>query len=203
MQCRAHDSVRSRFEQNQPFAAMQRYAGNTGDAALAHRFANDPEGLLSNLVVGDNKIRLIEIDRVDLRSCHEFFYIDRVGAFDIDRGQFLVAYDDVIALCDFIAFDPVIAIDDPSRFIIDILLFEPVPGRALQKVEGNFFLVAGRGEQFNGTRDKRQLEVTFPILPVVACRTSKRNARTRRRPYNAGSAFPVPGSGPFSEPAGQ
>jgi hypothetical protein len=36
-----------------------------------------------------------------------------------------------------------------------------MPGRAIQKVEGNFFLVAGRGEQFNGARDKRQLEVTL------------------------------------------
>jgi hypothetical protein len=78
-----------------------------------------------------------------------------MGAFDFDRGQFLVANDDVIALCDFIAFDPVIAIDDPSRFTIDVLLFEPMPSRAIQKVEGDFFLVACRREQLNRTRDKR------------------------------------------------
>ena len=142
---------------------MEGDAGNTGDAALAHGFANDRESLLADFVVRRNEIAVIEIDRINVRFWHETFYIDRVAAFDLDRGQFLVAHRDVVAFADFVAFDPVLAVDDFPCFTIHILLFEPMPRLAIQKVEGDFVLVAGGGEQGHRTRNKRQLEVTFPI----------------------------------------
>ena len=88
---------------------------------------------------------LVEIDRVRLRPCNEIFYVDRVGAFNFDRGKFRVAHGHVVALADFITFDPVLAVDDRASFRIHILLFEPVSGRAVQKVEGDLLPVAGGG----------------------------------------------------------
>jgi hypothetical protein len=123
---------------------MEYDAGNAGDPALAHGFANDRESLLADFVVRSNETAVIEIDRINVRFWHETFYIDRVAAIDLERSQFLVTNRDVVAFADFVAFDAVLAVDDLPCFTIHILLFEPMTRLAIQKVEGDFLLAPCR-----------------------------------------------------------
>ena len=74
---------------------------------LSHRLADDREGVLADLVVGNDVVRSVEVALVDVRQRDELVDLDGVAAIDLKRFELLVLDSDVDVLLDLIALDDV------------------------------------------------------------------------------------------------
>src|SRR5215475_13848403 len=137
----------SRRSQTHPSAALSNYC----------------ERLLPDVAIGDNVVRAVQIEFVDLFLRHELIDLDRAFAFDRDRLEFLGIDLEVLVLTDLVAFDDVIGVDFFFAVGIDLAVFDPMTGLFVDLMEADFFALRRRGEERDRTRDQRQLEVALPI----------------------------------------
>src|SRR5205814_4354382 len=59
--------------------------------------------------------------------------------------------------------DDVVRFDLAPGLGVDLLVLDPIAGLLVQLVEADLFAFRGGWKQRDRTRDKRQLEVTFPV----------------------------------------
>src|SRR6516165_6821246 len=84
------------------------------------------ERLLPDVAIGDNAVRAVQIELVDLFLRHELIDLDRAFAFDRDRLEFLGIDLEVLVPTDSVAFDDVIGVDFFFGIGIDLAVFDPM-----------------------------------------------------------------------------
>jgi hypothetical protein len=90
-------------------------------ALLADGLADHRERLLSDLTVGHNVIRIVEIELVDFLARHELVNVDHALALDGNRFKFLWVKLEVLPLADFVPFDDVGAFDLVSALGVNLI----------------------------------------------------------------------------------
>src|SRR6516164_11864545 len=108
-------------------------------------------------------IKRVKEALVDLGPRHEAVDLDGMGALDLDRLEFRVLYDEVLALGYFVAAAFVFRGDRLAGLFINELLAQPVASRLVDLPEGDALGRRAGRMQRNRTGDQRQLEIAFPV----------------------------------------
>ena len=120
---RAHQHAAAiRLDKHLPLAARQHDTADTDAPGLFHRLIDHAERLDRDLAVGIDKIRRVEIQRINLVALDEAVEINGLRRFDAQRLQLVVRDDDVLVPLVFVAADDVGALDLLAGFLIDELL---------------------------------------------------------------------------------
>src|SRR5262245_24635111 len=106
---------------------------------LFYSLSNYCERLLPDVAIGDNVVRAVQIEFVDLFLRHELIDLDRAFAFDRDRLEFLGIDLEVLVLTDLVAFDDVIGVHFFFAVGIDLAVFDPMAGLFVDLMEADFF----------------------------------------------------------------
>ncbi len=137
--------------------------GELGDADLAgflHGFHEQFVGLFG-VLLGDEVIRLVEVDGVDGGEVDEVLEFDDSAGLWGDGFDFFVAEDDVFVGGDFVAFDHVFAVDFLAVVGADHLLLEADFVLVVEEVECDAFFAHG-GVEFDGDVDHSEGEGAGP-----------------------------------------
>ena len=89
-----------RLKRHRPLALAQHNAPQRHQGLAAHRLADHRKGALPDRIVDGNVIGRIEEALVDLRTRHKAVDVDRVRARDLDRLQFVVLDEEILAFAD-------------------------------------------------------------------------------------------------------
>src|SRR6267378_1467914 len=152
----AQHTLAARSDRNHMFPGRENDVTKGHHAFLLDCFTNHRESLPADLALGGDIVRSVPIELIDLVPGHELIDLDRVRAPDLNGLQFIVIYLDAVALVDFVALDDVL-------LTIKLAVSNPVSSLPVDLMKSDLLPLRDRREQLNRTRDKRQLEIAFPI----------------------------------------
>src|SRR4051812_24424172 len=111
---------------------------------LANGLSDHREGLLANLTVRHNVVRVVEVELIDLFARHEFVYLDGALALDRDGLRFFWLYLKVLAFADFVAFDDVGTLDLVASLSVNLAILDPVASLLMKLVKADLLSLTGR-----------------------------------------------------------
>ena len=107
------DAFVPRLERQNPLAGPDDDATQRDLAGFLHGGADDAEGLLRQLAVGREEVRVVPVEPVDFVARHEPFDLDGLGALQLVRRDLVVGQQDVFALGDLITLHQLRPLDRP------------------------------------------------------------------------------------------
>jgi hypothetical protein len=120
---------------------------------LANGFPDHGKCLLSNLAVGGDIVRAVQIQFIDFVLWHELIDVDCPLALDGDRFQFLGVELDVLALADLVPLDDVGRLDLVPGLRINPTEFDAVAGALVELMEADLFALRGGWVERDRTRN--------------------------------------------------
>jgi hypothetical protein len=162
-QQRPHQALAARRDGDHVLAAGQHDAADRDHLHLLYDVADDHEGVLADIAVWSDIVRTDVVELVDFAPRHELVDIDRLGAFERDRFQFLVGDLDILAFGDFVSLDDLLRRDFLAALGVDLAVADAVAGGAVDLIETDLLALGGRREQGYRARNQRKPQIAFPI----------------------------------------
>ena len=129
---------------------------------LLHRLADDRKGLRRSLVVRNEEVGTVEIERIDVAPRREFGDLHHMRAFEGQLVDILGLDDDAPALRDLVASGLLIGGHLLSRLLVHHVHLEPMAGLAVELVEVDPGGLRRGWIESDGAIDQRQAKVAFP-----------------------------------------
>src|SRR5579862_10052218 len=159
----AHHALAAGLQRDDVLARSENNFADRHHSLGADGFADYGECLLSDFTVGHDVIGVRQIEIVDLPLGHELIDFDGALALERDGLKLLRLQGDVIALADLVALDDVRGLHVLAGFSVDLAVADAIAGVAIELVKTDLLAPGRRGEQRDGARNKRELEIPLPI----------------------------------------
>jgi hypothetical protein len=130
---------------------------------LGNGITDDSKSILSDLTVGRDVVRRVDIALVDLALWDELVNIDGPRAFNLNGLELLVLDKEIVALADLIASRDVLPRDDTASLGIHVLLLEPVSGLPIDAIEADFFPQRRGRVESDWTGNERKPKIAIPV----------------------------------------
>ena len=125
--------------------------------------ADDRVGVVPHLAVRHEIVGPDDVTLVDILPRHELVDLDRMGTFEGNVVQFVLADLDVGIGIDLVSLHDVFRRDFFPGLGVDLLVFDAVSGRSIDLVEADLFRIGRGGKQGDGAGHKGKAQKTLPV----------------------------------------
>ena len=130
---------------------------------LGNGVTDDGKSILSDLTVGHDVVRRIDIALVDLAPWNELVDVHGSRAFNLNGLELLVLDKEILAFADLIPSRNVLPRNDLAGLGIHVLLLQPVSGLSIDAIETDFFPQRRGRVERDRTGNEGKPKVALPI----------------------------------------